>query len=228
MQLLSEDKLVWSPTVANSRMNRKRTSSGINSYEKEFKFKPEVYLESKIKESGQSSWLDLCCGEGNALIQTAHYFYDKGIQENIKLKGIDLLNSFQSIDKKITCIAFEAKSVVDWIPDQKYDLITCSHGIHYLGDKLKVIETAIACLSTTGMFVANLDLSNIIIEGSNSNLLLKNFFKKSQIEYNNRSKIMKRVGSASIKFGFRYIGADDTSGPNYSGQDAVSSYYSNK
>ena len=78
------------------------------------------------------------------------------------------------------------------------------------------------------MFVANLDLSNIIIEEANSNLLLKNFFKKSQIEYSSRSKIMKRIGSASIKFGFRYIGADDTSGPNYSGQDAVTSYYAIK
>ena len=81
MQLLSEDKLVWSPIVANSGMNRERNSSGINSYEKELKFKPEVYLESKIKECGQSSWLDLCCGEGKALIQTAHYFHDIGLQE---------------------------------------------------------------------------------------------------------------------------------------------------
>jgi ubiquinone/menaquinone biosynthesis C-methylase UbiE len=228
MQLLPEDKLVWSPIVANSGMNRERNSSGINSYEKEFHFKPEIFLESKIKESGQSSWLDLCCGQGNALLQTAIYLYGHGLQPNIKLKGIDLLNSFQVIDKNINCIDFESKSVVDWIPDQKYDLITCSHGIHYIGDKLKVIETAIGALNPHGIFIANLDLANIIITETNSNLFLKNLFKKTQIQYNNRSKIIKRVGFADIQFGLLYKGADDKGGANYTGQDAVTSYYSVK
>ncbi len=35
MHLLPEDKLQWSPIVANSRMNRERNSSGINSYEQD-------------------------------------------------------------------------------------------------------------------------------------------------------------------------------------------------
>ena len=42
----SDDELIWSPIVVNSRMNRSRTSSGINSYEKEFKFKPEEFLSN--------------------------------------------------------------------------------------------------------------------------------------------------------------------------------------
>jgi len=45
MKLLAEKDLIWSPIVANSRMNRARKSSGVNSYEKEFKFKPENFLE---------------------------------------------------------------------------------------------------------------------------------------------------------------------------------------
>lgn len=228
MELLPEDKLVWSPVVANSRMNRERNASGINSYEQEFKFRPETFLESKIKESGQSSWLDLCCGQGKALQQTASYFYKRGIQENIALKGIDLLDSFPDPEKEITCLAFESKSVVDYVPDYKYDLITCVHGIHYLGDKLKVIETAINALKPGGMLIANLDINNVIIKGTDSNRFLKSFFKKNQISYNSRIKVLKRVGPANIKFNLTYLGADDTAGPNYTGQEAIDSYYAIK
>ena len=35
-------------------------------------------------------------------------------------------------------------------------------------------------------------------------------------------------GPAEIDFDLLYLGADDTSGPNYSGQDAVTSHYSEK
>lgn len=224
MQLLPEEKLIWSPIVANSRMNRERKASGINSYEKEFKFKPEMYLELKIKEQGQTSWLDLCCGQGNALIQTAGYFLTHDLQNKVRLKGIDLLDAFLPIDSSITCVDFSVGSVVDWVSDQSYDLITCSHGIHYLGDKLKVIESAIGALHTQGMFVANLDLANIIIEGKGPTFI-KNLFKKEQVQYNSRSKILQHTGQADIRFGLTYIGADDNAGPNYTGQEAVTSHY---
>lgn len=166
-KLLPEDRLIWSPIVVNSRMNRERNSSGINSYEQEFKFKPEEYLASKIKEFGQASWLDLCCGNGKALIQTAEYFHKLDLQNMIKLKGIDLVDTFPPIDKDIKCVEFESKSIIDWKPEQNYDLITCVHGLHYLGDKLKVIEVNINALNPSGLFVANLDLNNIVIHGAN-------------------------------------------------------------
>jgi len=160
-------------------MNRERNSSGINSYEKEFKFKPEVYLESKIREFGQASWLDLCCGYGKALIQTAAFFYKLGRQNMIKLKGIDLVDTFPHVAKEITCVEFESGSVIDWVPEQTYDLITCVHGLHYPGDKLKVIETSIKALNPTGLFIANLDLNNIVIEGKNTNAYLKKYLNNT-------------------------------------------------
>ncbi len=225
MQLLPEDKLIWSPIVANSRMNRERKASGMNSYEKEFKFKPESFLESKMKEFGHASWLDLCCGEGNALIQTASWFYKLRLQEKIALTGVDLVDSFQSFDKNITCLQLETASVVDWKPVESYDLITCSHGLHYLGDKLKVIENAMGALKPAGVFVANLDLNNIMIGDANSDLFLKSFFKINGIEYRPTSKIIKRTGRKTIRFNLDYLGANDTTGPNYTGQDSVTSYY---
>ena len=121
MKLLPEDRLVWSPTVVNSRMNRERNSSGVNSYEQEFKFQPEEYLLTKVNESGQASWLDICCGHGNALIQTAEYFKKLGQQDKVKLKGIDLVDSFPTMDSGITCLELIAESIINWNPDQTYD-----------------------------------------------------------------------------------------------------------
>lgn len=225
MKLLPEDKLVWSPIVVNSRMNRERNSSGINSYEQEFKFRPEEYLASKIKGLGHASWLDLCCGHGNALIQTANYFEKLGQQNLIKLKGIDLVDTFQIVNPNITCLEFLSGSLIDWKPGQTYDLITCVHGLHYLGDKLKVIETAIGALNPCGLFIANIDLNNIVIQGKDTSLYLKDSFKQYGITYNSRRKLLERIGNTVIKFDVKYLGADDDHGPNYTGQDSVTSYY---
>jgi SAM-dependent methyltransferase len=225
MKLLPEEKLIWSPIVVNSRMNRERNSSGINSYEKEFKFKPEEFLSSKIRELGRVSWLDLCCGHGKALIQTAKYFDKLDQQHLIKLKGIDLVDTFLGVDKHITCVEFESASLADWKSGQNYDLITCVHGLHYLGDKLKVIENSIKALNSYGLFVANLDLNNIVIQGANTSSYLKNSFKLFGVDYNSRLKVLKQIGRVSVKFDLRYLGADDEHGPNYTGQDSVTSYY---
>ena len=130
------------------------------------------------------------------------------------------------IDDNITCVGFESASLLDWTPDQSYDLITCVHGLHYLGDKLKVVEVAISALNPHGLFIANLDLNNIAIKETNTSLYLKNSFKQHGIVYNSRLKVLKRIGPKVIKFDLKYLGADDEYGPNYTGQDSVTSYYS--
>ena len=207
-------------------MNRDRNSSGINSYEQEFNFKPESFLAGKIAGFKQASWLDLCCGNGKALIQTANYFDKLGQQEMIKLKGIDLVDTFQQYSKDLTCIEFEARSLIDFTPEASYDLITCVHGLHYIGDKLKVIKSNSQALKSSGLFIANLDLNNIVIQGTNTNRYLKDIFRQHRIEYNSTSKILTHTAPRNIDFLLNYLGADDTCGPNYTGQDAVTSYYS--
>jgi SAM-dependent methyltransferase len=223
MKLLPEESLIWSPIVVNSRMNRERNSSGVNSYEQEFRFRPEEFLKTRIKESGYASWLDLCCGQGKALIQTSEYFRKLGLQEKVKLHGIDLVDTFPAVDKRITCLELESGSLTNWLPKATYDLITCVHGLHYLGDKLKVIEINIKALNPEGLFIANLDLNNIVIQGEKS--FLKDYFKKNGINYNSRFKIFKKIGPGNIKFDLKYLGADDEYGTNYTGQDSITSYY---
>src|SRR5688572_32852851 len=151
MKLLSENELIWSWVVANSKMNRERNASGVNSYEKELKFKPETFLEDHIQKSGSVKWLDMCCGEGKALIQAAEFLSTKNLQDKAILKGVDLVNSFQPIPPSITCINFEVKSIVDWSAEDQYDLVTCVHGLHYIGDKLKVLRMVLERLTAEGL-----------------------------------------------------------------------------
>jgi len=225
MALLSEDKLIWSPIVANSRMNRERNATGVNSYEQEIKFKPEDFLQGKIDKYGSASWMDLCCGQGKALIQTAEYFCQKGLQDQLKLTGVDLTDHFSPINSLITCLQFHTTSLMDFRWNDKYDLITCVHGLHYAGDKLKAIEHALAALTPWGFFVANLDPADIVIEGSQDKNVIKSMFKVNGIRYDSRQKILMKEGHAEVRFNCKYLGADDSRGPNYTGQDSVTSFY---
>lgn len=226
MKLLTENELVWSDVVANNRMNRKRKASGVNSYEKDLKFKPETWLNDCLKEQRQVKWLDLCCGEGNALLQYANELAEKQLQDQVKLRGIDLADQFQAVPSLITYLQLDAMSLVDWKADDQYDLVTCVHGLHYIGDKLKVITEALKAIAPQGILMANLDLKSIKIEGDQQDQYSKKLFKENQIEYNARRKIIKCKGPRNISINLTYNGADDKAGPNYTGQDAVDSYYS--
>lgn len=226
MKLLTENELIWSPIVANNRMNRKRNASGINSYEKELNFKPEVYLDLRLEQKGHVKWLDLCCGEGNALIQYAHKAAGKAYQEHVTLLGIDLTDQFQPISPIVNCLRFEVGSLVNWSNNDQYDLITCIHGLHYIGDKLKVLFSSLKAIADQGLFMANLDMNNIKIEGDRNGQYLKKLFRENEIEYNGRKKLVICKGPREIRFNLTYMGADDQSGPNYTGQDAVDSHYS--
>lgn len=225
MKLLSESELIWSWVVANSKMNRKRNASGVNSYEKDLKIKPEVFLEENIRQLGFVKWLDICCGEGKALIQAAEFLEAKGLQDKATLKGVDLVDAFQPIPASVTCVEFEVKSMVDWTSSEQYDLITSVHGLHYIGDKLKVLAITLEGLSQHGIFIANLDLNNIHFLKGDADTYLKNVFKKNNVQYNSRTRMLTCKGPRQIDFNVNYKGANDKVGPNYTGQDAVCSVY---
>lgn len=223
MNLLPEEKLIWSPVVANSRMNRQRKASGINSYEQELKFKPEDFLFERINRQGGADWLDICCGEGNALIQIYDYFEKMRLQDRIYLEGVDLMDHFSSYNP-LPNLVFKTMALSQWQSSQKFDLITCIHGIHYLGDKLTAVETMVNHLKTDGFFAANLDLNNIAVEGQTAQFI-KNLFINKGFTYNSRTKLLSRAGGIELQFGLKYLGADDSFGPNYTGQESVVSHY---
>jgi SAM-dependent methyltransferase len=222
MKLIPENKLIWSRVVANSQMNRERNASGINSYEQEFKFKPEEFLQEIIERFGKASWLDLCCGYGKAMNQVAEYFIEKNLQDCIRFTGVDLVGDFIEPAISKPFIVFESGSVTDFETKEKFDLITSVHGLHYVGDKLKVISNAASFLNESGLFIANLDAANIVVKDLDTKKLLR----ENGLNYNARTKIIQHTGVSVIRFDLQYLGADDTIGPNYTGQESVNSYYS--
>ncbi|MFB6455490.1 class I SAM-dependent methyltransferase [Chitinophaga sp. Hz27] len=226
MKLLSEQELIWSSVVANNSMNRKRVAFGVNSYEKELNLNPATYLDGCLEKHESCSWLDLCCGEGNALLQYATGKAAKNAQANIALKGIDLVDYFSPVSSNISCLTFETAPLVTYQIEGKFDLITCVHGLHYIGDRLKVLFKAIHALTPEGIFLANFDLNNIKVKGDSNHLTLKKLFTDNGILYDGRQKIIRCEGPRSLSACYNYIGADDTIGPNYTGQPTVAAYYS--
>jgi hypothetical protein len=91
---------------------------------------------------------------------------------------------------------------------------------------LSVIEHAAGWLTADGVFMANLDLANLRLkDGSPLGRTISRRFRDCGLTYDHRRHLLKCLGARSVDFGFRYVGADDTAGPNYSGQEAVDSYY---
>ena len=74
------------------------------------------------------------------------------VLEKVVLHGVDLVNMFDDVSPEITCVKLEAASLHQWQATMQYDLITCVHGLHYVGDKLSLLEHAVNWLSRTGTF----------------------------------------------------------------------------
>ena len=207
-------------------MNRERKAIGLNSYEKEIGLDPITLLVDRLHTNDSTSWLDLCCGCGRALIDAAGKLRDRFLAHSITLHGVDLVDMFDDIPPGTTFLQFEAASLHQWQTSKKYDLITCIHGLHYIGDKLSLIERAARWLTDEGMLLANLDLANLrLADGKPLSRRIASRFREYGLVYNSQKHLLSCVGTKSLSLGYRYIGADDRAGPNYSGLEAVNSYY---
>jgi len=224
MKLLNTQKLEQSDIVANCLMNRERGLEGVNSYAKELNFDILEYLIEKAKNQEKVYWMDLCCGTGKALIQAADKL-EQGNIANVHLEGIDLVGMFD-VHKKSPYLQLYIQSLFDWQPTIQYDLITCIHGLHYVGDKLQILQTCLKQLSKDGLFFANMDLDNLKMkEKKTLHSTLLPLFQKHKITYQSRRKILQAKEKTDFIYSLKYLGADDKAGPNYTGQSAVDSYY---
>src|SRR5262245_31863617 len=160
-KLLDRLRLEKSSVVANSAMNRERGIEGGNSYEKELAFNPIIFLQQRSQEEKSVTWLDICCGTGRALIEAAQIFRSQGFGSKIRITGIDLVSFFAPLPSDLPFLQLIESSMFDWQPDGEFDLITCVHGLHYLGDKLGAIQTIVSWLKGDGIFLANLDANNL-------------------------------------------------------------------
>ena len=203
-------------------MNRERDLSGTNGYDVEIGFQPLRFLGDKVTTNGNARWLDLCCGTGKALVQAATIIERDGLP--IEIVGVDVVGMFAAHSSRQLNL-IEA-SLSTWSPEGAFDLITCIHGLHYIGDKLGLIARACSWLNHEGRFVANLDSGNLLLNpgGSPSRVFAKEL-RHAGVEYLPSKRLIRSEGQRRRSLPFAYVGADDEAGPNYTKQPVVNSFY---
>lgn len=229
MQLLSDQVLEQSGVVANCRMNRERGLTGSNGYSKELGFHPLEFLNERVAASGRAAWLDLCCGSGTALIEATQSIHQQSNASRIRIVGIDLVGMFSRAASGAPGLELIEASLSTWRADEPFDLITCIHGLHYIGDKLGLIARALSWLTKEGTFAAHLDFKNVKFDGGTAvGRVLLAELRRNSIVYDRHRRLIVCRGPRSVTFPWRYLGADDQAGPNFTGQPAVNSHYERK
>ena len=226
MGLLDQRSLLESAVVANCRMNRERRLTGTNGYGKELGFEVLDWIQNRSSSQNDViRWVDFCCGTGLALIEAAQVVQGHRSEFNLQIEGVDLAGHFARNPFERT-LTLTKSSVEAWRAEGPIDLVTCIHGLHYVGDKLDAIAKMTRCLVDDGLMVANIDLRNFRLSDQRSagRVIVKQL-RDCGLEYDSRTRLLTCRGNTEIHHGLEYVGADDQAGPNYTGQPAVNSHY---
>jgi SAM-dependent methyltransferase len=224
-RLLDDATLELSSVVANNAMNRRRGLSGVNSYERDLGFDPYAHLADRLNDGSAVTWIDLCCGSGRAMLEAEDRFEREFPDADVTLVGIDLVDHFHA-PARTARLRLIAASVAEWRPDGPADLVTCVHGLHYIGDKLALLSAMARWTTPTGSFAAHFDPQSIRHgDGSSAARRVMAEFRRAGVDYDRRRHHVSAGGPRTLSFPAAYLGADDTAGPGYTGQPAVASYY---
>jgi SAM-dependent methyltransferase len=229
--LLDDDCLERSEVVANAAMNRGRGLSGVNSYGRDLGFDVLAFLRERRRSHGAVSWLDLCCGQGRALIEAARTLAGAGEADGVRIVGVDLVPMFDPAGGLAPpLLTLDAAPVLAWEPPAGvvFDLVTCVHGLHYVGDKLGALARAASWLAPDGLLLAHLDTANVRIAGAagDGGKAVRAALRAAGFTFGVRTRVVARAGrGAPVVWPLRYLGADDTAGPNFTRQPAVHSHY---
>ncbi|MFJ4593246.1 class I SAM-dependent methyltransferase [Kitasatospora sp. NPDC088861] len=221
IRLSGDSELTASSVVANRTMNRERGLGGVNSYARELGFDPAGWLAER--GGAAPGWLDLCSGEGRALAEAA-----RRLPVGAELTGVDLVGPMTPPPDAAALpnLRLVTAAVADWAPGRCYDLITCVHGLHYLGDQLGAVARAASWLAPDGRFAAHFDPDSVRrSDGSSAARAVVAALRGAGFEYRARRHLLVLDGGREVDLPFRYAGADPAAGPNYTGQPAVGSYY---
>ncbi|MGW3148780.1 methyltransferase domain-containing protein [Streptomyces sp. NPDC001177] len=214
--LLSAPELERSSVVANNTMNRERGLAGVNSYARELGLDPLLRLRARPAPS----WLDLCSGEGRALREAAF-----ALPADAVLTGVDLVGPLLPRPAPPALEEIVA-SVSSWTPSRTYDLITCVHGLHYIGDQLGLLSRAASWLAEDGLLIAHFDPDSVRwTDGSPAGRAAVTALRAAGYDYSPRHHRLTLQGGRAVRLPFHYTGANPDAGPNYTGQPAVSSHY---
>ncbi|WP_440098365.1 class I SAM-dependent methyltransferase [Streptosporangium sp. H16] len=219
-ELLDDEALERSSVVANRVMNRERGLTGSNGYGRELGIDVLEVLRERVKAGRRVRWLDLCCGSARALFEVSRHLGDEA-----EIVGVDLVDFFAGPSRPPR-LRLVTASITGWEPEEPFDLITCVHGLHYVGDKLGVLSRAAGWLAEDGLFVGNLDTRSVLMEdGVPAGRRLASALREAGLDYDPRRRRITCRGRRVVDLPYRYLGSDDRAGPNYTGQPAVDSYY---
>lgn len=233
-RLVDDATLERSSVVANNAMNRQRGLTGPNGYARELGFDPFDFLAARSGTGGDDAdadntvaWLDLCCGSGRALLEAERRFADELPEERVALVGVDLVDHFLARPRS-SRLELVAEPASAWRPDpgRDFTLITCVHGLHYVGDKLGLLAAMASWLAPDGRLVADFDPASIRrLDGGSAARATVVRLRAAGLSYDARRHRITCDGRRSLVFPATYCGADDAAGPGYTGQPAVHSYY---
>jgi SAM-dependent methyltransferase len=216
VRLLSDEELERTSVVANNTMNRERGLSGVNSYARELGFDPV----NRLGGTATPRWLDLCSGEGLALRGAA-----ARLPAGAELTGVDLVGPLGAAAPLPQGVELITASLSSWVPPpgRRYGLITCVHGLHYLGDKLALLTRAASWLTRDGLFVAHLDPATFRLpDGRPAARPVLRALRAAGFGYDARRHLLRLEGGRdSLALPLTHLGADCDPVPTWTGQPGV-------
>jgi SAM-dependent methyltransferase len=211
---LSEPALEQTAVVANCQMNRERELQGSNGYEVELDFPLLAWLH----ERGSARWLDLCCGSGRALVQA-----EQLLGEHVELWGVDLVDFFWPRSPR-SRVRLVVSPLREFAPAAPFELVTCVHGLHYVGDKLGLLHKMASWLVPGGVLRAHLDLDHVLLEGRAQPRRLVQQLRQAGFGYEPEHHLVTASGPVAAELPWEFVGARPGA-PNFTGQPAVESFY---
>jgi SAM-dependent methyltransferase len=199
-------------------MNRERELQGSNGYEVELDFALVSWLRQR-GAGGRARWLDLCCGSGRALLQA-----EQQLGPQIELVGVDLVDFFwpRPPGSRVELVVSPLRSFEP--QGAPFDLVTCVHGLHYVGDKLGLLRRMASWLAPGGILRAHLDLQHVLLEGRAQPRQLARSLRQAGFAWSAAAHLVTAQGPSNPAWPWTFAGARPGAA-NFTGQPAVESWY---
>ena len=133
------------------------------------------------------------------MIEAARIVREEGLGSRIEILGVDLVGMFLAPEPVLDGLRLVEASLRAREPEGQFGLITCVHGLHYIGDKLGLIARAASWPVEGGRFVANLALENVkFADDPRSDRKMAAGLRHAGLEYDRRRRLAACRGRKSL------------------------------
>jgi len=159
-------------------------------------------------------------------MEAGEQFEAAGWGRQVQIVGVDLVGMFTP--EQAANVTLTAADVAAFTLNQPADLITCVHGLHYLGDKLGFLQRAYAMLAPGGMLLGHLDPDNLRGLGAGASVWRQaaRHAARGGVVVDFKGHVLRIARTeALLDFGLTFQGATISERPNYTGITVVDSWY---